>query len=217
MSCSLNLRAVSYENEDKEIFNDISLNLGHEEKIAIIGSNGSGKSTLLKIIAGLINPSSGHIEVFHEKMNNLKDFSKYRSDIGYLPQDVTNHFLCPTVIEDVIFSLRAKGISKEDALNQGKQILQELQISHLENRVIFDLSGGEQKIVALAGLLILKPKILLLDEPTNALDEQSEKRIVEILNSIKKSMIIVSHHRSFIDSLVSKVYRLDGGSLGEMS
>ena len=217
MSCSLNLRAVSYENEDKEIFNDISLNLGHEEKIAIIGSNGSGKSTLLKIIAGLINPSSGYIEVFHEKMNNLKDFSKYRSDIGYLPQDVTNHFLCPTVIEDVIFSLRAKGISKEDALNQGKQILQELQISHLENRVIFDLSGGEQKIVALAGLLILKPKILLLDEPTNALDEQSEKRIVEILNSIKKSMIIVSHHRSFIDSLVSKVYRLDGGSLGEMS
>ena len=217
MSCSLNLRAISYKNEDKEIFNDISLNLGHEEKIAIIGSNGSGKSTLLKIIAGLINPSSGYIEVFHEKMNNLKDFSKYRSDIGYLPQDVTNHFLCPTVIEDVIFSLRAKGISKEDALNQGKQILQELQISHLENRVIFDLSGGEQKIVALAGLLILKPKILLLDEPTNALDEQSEKRIVEILNSIKKSMIIVSHHRSFIDSLVSKVYRLDCGSLGEMS
>ena len=217
MSCSLNLRAVSYENEDKQIFKDISLNLGHEEKIAIIGSNGSGKSTLLKIIAGLINPSSGYIEVFHEKMNNLKDFSKYRSDIGYLPQDVTNHFLCPTVIEDVIFSLRAKGISKEDALNQGKQILQELQISHLENRVIFDLSGGEQKIVALAGLLILKPKILLLDEPTNALDEQSEKRIIEILNSIKKSMIIVSHHRSFIDSLVSKVYRLDCGSLGEMS
>ena len=217
MSCSLNLRAVSYENEDKEIFNDISLNLGHEEKIAVIGSNGSGKSTLLKIIAGLINPSSGHIEVFHEKMNNLKDFSKYRSDIGYLPQDVTNHFLCPTVIEDVIFSLRAKGISKEDALNQGKQILQELQISHLENRVIFDLSGGEQKIVALAGLLILKPKILLLDEPTNALDVQSEKRIIEILNSIKKSMIIVSHHRSFIESLTSTVYKLDGGNLGKMN
>ncbi|MFA6740205.1 MAG: ABC transporter ATP-binding protein [Arcobacteraceae bacterium] len=215
MSCSVNLRAISYENEDKQIFKDISLNLGHEEKIAIVGSNGSGKSTLLKIIAGLINPSSGYIEIFHNKINELKDFSKYRSDIGYLPQDVTNHFLCPTVIEDVIFSLRAKGISKEDALNQGKQILQELQISHLENRVIFDLSGGEQKIVALAGLLILKPKILLLDEPTNALDEQSEKRIIEILNSIKKSMIIVSHHRSFIDSLVSKVYRLDCGSLGE--
>ena len=213
MSCSLNLRDVSYKNEDKEIFSNISLNLGHEEKIAIIGANGSGKSTLLKIIAGLIKPTLGYVEVFHEKMNELKDFSKYRSDIGYLPQDVTNHFLCPTVIEDVIFSLRAKGISKDEALNQGKQILQELEISHLENRVIFDLSGGEQKIVALAGLLILKPKILLLDEPTNALDEESQQKIIDILNSIKKSMIIVSHHRSFIENLASSVYRLNGGCL----
>ena len=217
MSCSLNLRAISYKNEDKDIFNNISLNLGHEEKIAIVGSNGSGKSTLLKIIAGLVNPSCGYIEVFHEKMNDLKDFSKYRSDIGYLPQDVTNHFLCPTVIEDVIFSLRAKGVSKKEALIQGEEILKELEITHLKERVIFDLSGGEQKIVALAGLLILKPKILLLDEPTNALDEQSEKRIIEILNSIKKSMIIVSHHRSFIESLASSVYRLDAGSLEKMA
>ena len=136
MSCSLNLRAVSYKNEDKEIFNDISLNLGHEEKIAIVGSNGSGKSTLLKIIAGLINPSSGYIEVFHEKMNNLKDFSKYRSDIGYLPQDVTNHFLCPTVIEDVIFSLRAKGVSKNEALRliDGLPDLDEVKISEEKQR-----------------------------------------------------------------------------------
>lgn len=213
MSCSVNLRSVSYKNEKKELFKDINLNLGHEEKIAIIGSNGSGKSTLLKIIAGLISPNDGHIEIFHNKIENLKEFKKYRSDIAYLPQDVTNHFLCPTVIEDVIFSLRARGTSKEIALKQADEILQELEISHLKDRIIFDLSGGEQKIVALAGLLILKPKILLLDEPTNALDEQSEKKVVQILNSIKKSMIIVSHHKSFIESLASKIYKLDGGRL----
>ncbi len=213
MSCSVNLRNISYKNDKKELFKDINLNLGHEEKIAIIGSNGSGKSTLLKIIAGLISPNDGYIEIFHNKINNLNEFKKYRNDIAYLPQDVTNHFLCPTVIEDVVFSLRAKGISKEDAISQGKAILKELYISHLQDRIIFDLSGGEQKIVALAGLLILKPKILLLDEPTNALDEESEKKIINTLNSIKKSMIIVSHHRSFIDSLTSTVYRLDAKKL----
>ena len=68
MSCSLNLRNVSYLNEKKELFKDINLNLGHEEKIAIIGSNGSGKSTLLKIIAGLISPTNGYIEIFHNKI-----------------------------------------------------------------------------------------------------------------------------------------------------
>jgi len=217
MSCSVNLRSISYKNEKKELFKDISLNLGHEEKIAIIGSNGSGKSTLLKIIAGLISPNDGYIEIFHNKIENLKEFKKYRSDIAYLPQDVTNHFLCPTVIEDVIFSLRARGTSKEIALKQADEILKELEISHLKDRIIFDLSGGEQKIVALAGLLILKPKILLLDEPTNALDEQSEKRVVQILNSIKKSMIIVSHHKSFIESLTTSIYKLNDGSLEKIN
>lgn len=213
MSCSVNLRKISYKNDKKELFKNIDLNLGHEEKIAIIGTNGSGKSTLLKIIAGLIEPTNGYIEIFHNKINSLKEFKNYRNDIAYLPQDVSNHFLCPTVIEDVIFSLRTRGVSKDEALKKADEILEELQITHLKDRIIFDLSGGEQKIVALAGLLILKPKILLLDEPTNALDEESEKKIVEILNSIKKSMIIVSHHKSFIDSLTPTIYKLHNQSL----
>jgi cobalt/nickel transport system ATP-binding protein len=116
----------------------------------------------------------------------------------------------------VIFSLRARGESKEEALQKADKILSDLHIEHLKERVIFDLSGGEQKIVALAGLLILEPKILLLDEPTNALDEESEKKIVGILNSIKKSMIIVSHHKSFIDSLTPTIYKLQKGVLEKL-
>jgi len=210
MSCSVNLRKISHKNNRNPLLTDINLDLGHEEKIAIIGSNGSGKSTLLKIIAGLVSPDSGYIELFHNKIDNLKEFKNYRDDIAYLPQDVTNHFLCPTVIEDVIFSLRARGESEVISLQKADKILEKLQISHLRQRIIFDLSGGEQKIVALAGLLILEPKILLLDEPTNALDEESEKKIIEILNSIKKSMVIVSHHKSFIQSLTPTIYKLDG-------
>jgi len=210
MSCSVNLRGISY---NDGLLKGIDLNLGHEEKVAIIGPNGSGKSTLLKIIAGFIAPSDGHIEIFHNKIENIKEFKNYRNDIAYLPQDVTNHFLCPTVIEDVIFSLRARGESEKEALLKGEKILEKLHISHLKERVILDLSGGEQKVVALAGLLILEPKILLLDEPTNALDEKSEQKIIDILNSIKKSMIIVSHHKSFIDSLVPTIYELQNSTL----
>jgi cobalt/nickel transport system ATP-binding protein len=113
----------------------------------------------------------------------------------------------------VIFSLRARGVSKDNAIKQATEILKELEITHLKDRIIFDLSGGEQKIVALAGLLILKPKILLLDEPTNALDEESEEKIVKILNSIKKSMIIVSHHKSFIEKLTPTIYKLNNQNL----
>ncbi|RXJ56201.1 energy-coupling factor ABC transporter ATP-binding protein [Candidatus Marinarcus aquaticus] len=209
MSCSLNLREVGYKSGEKTLFAAINLNVGHEEKVAIVGANGCGKSTLLRIIAGVQEPSEGYLEIFHNKITDLKAFKIYRNDIGYLPQDVTNHFLCPTVIEDVMFSLRARGVNSDDAMQQAHEVLAQLGIEHLKERVIFELSGGEQKIVALAGLLVLEPKILLLDEPTNALDEKSEKRIIEILNGIKKSMVIVSHHKSFIEQLTPTIYKLE--------
>jgi len=217
MSCSINVKNVSYEINERVLFQDITLNVSHEEKIAIVSSNGSGKSSLLKIVAGLIKPKEGEVFLFHDRMEKLKDFKKYRSDIGYLPQDVNDFFLCPTVIEDVMFNLRAKGIKKDEAYTKAFEILKELEIEHLENRTIYDLSGGEQKIVALASILITKPKILLLDEPTNALDEEAEKKIVNILNSIKKSMIIVSHHKSFIESLAPTIYRLKENSLEKIN
>ncbi|NVJ52250.1 MAG: ABC transporter ATP-binding protein [Campylobacteraceae bacterium] len=217
MSCSINIKDVSYEINERVLFEDITLNVSHEEKIAIVGSNGSGKSSFLKIVAGLIKPKKGEVFLFHDKMEKQKDFKKYRGDIGYLPQDVNDFFLCPTVIEDVMFNLRAKGIKKDEAYTKAIEILKELEIVHLENRNIYDLSGGEQKIVALASILITKPKILLLDEPTNALDEEAQKKIVRILNSIKKSMIIVSHHKSFIESLAPTIYRLKENSLEKIN
>lgn len=213
MSCSLNLRNISYTNEHKALFANVDLNVGHEEKIAIVGANGCGKSTLLKIMAGLIKPSFGYVEIFHHKMHNLKAFKPYRNQIGYLPQDVTNHFLCPTVLEDVIFSLRANGVSYDEAVLKANKLLKQLGIIHLKERTIFELSGGEQKIVALAGLLIMEPKILLLDEPTNALDMPSQEKIINLLQNINKSMIIVSHHHSFIESLVHTQYELKESSL----
>ncbi len=217
MSCSINLKNISYKTDTKKIFSNISLDVSHEEKVAIIGANGSGKSSLLKIIAGLLIQTEGELYIFHNKIDKLKDFKKFRSDLGYLPQDVSDHFLCPTVIEDVMFALRAKGIEKDEAYKQSINILKELGILHLENRNIYDLSGGEQKIVALAGILITKPKILLLDEPTNALDESAENKIIDILNSINKSMVIVSHHKTFIDRLTPTIYCLESSSLNKIN
>lgn len=213
MSCSLNLKEVSYKNDVKSLFEGVTLNVGHEEKVAIIGSNGAGKSTLLKIIAGLEYDYDGELQLFHNVINRKKEYEVFRSDIGYLPQDVSDYFLCPTVIEDVMFNLRAQDVSKEDAYHQAVKMLEDLDIIHLKDRSIFELSGGEQKIVALAGILITSPKIVLLDEPTNALDQQAEDKIINLLNSIKKSMVIVSHHKTFIDKLAPTVYKLNKDGL----
>ncbi len=213
MSCSFNLKNLSYKNDTKQLFSNINLDVGHEQKVAIIGSNGAGKSSLLKIIAGLEINYDGELHLFHNKISSKKEYEKFRSDIGYLPQDVSDFFLCPTVIEDVMFNLRSRGEKKEEAYHKASVILEQLNIAHLKDRIIYELSGGEQKIVAIAGILITKPKILLLDEPTNALDSSSEKKIIELLNSINKSMVIVSHHKSFIEKLTPKIYELKSNGL----
>ncbi|MBD3831203.1 MAG: ATP-binding cassette domain-containing protein, partial [Arcobacter sp.] len=115
MSCSITLKNISYFNGDNLLFENINLSVGHEEKVAIIGSNGVGKSSLLKIIAGLEDSYSGELYLFHNLIKNKKDYRNFRFEVGYLPQDISSFFLSATVIEDVMFSLRTTGTNKDEA------------------------------------------------------------------------------------------------------
>ena len=213
MSCSLTLKNISVLKEEKCLFKNVTLTVSHKEKIAIIGPNGSGKTTLLESIAGLSLHHEGIIELFHQPMLSLKDFKPMRHLIGYLFQDSDNQFLAPIVEDDVAFSLLAQGFSKEEANLKTQMLLQDLGISHLSKKVVYHLSGGEKKLVALAGVLISEPKLMLLDEPTNGLDLKMQLRLVEILEKIDKSIIVVSHHHEFIESLVDTIYTLSPNGL----
>lgn len=190
------------------LYENITLNVSHKEKIAIIGPNGCGKTTLLETIAGLKEVEAGSLELFHHVMASSKDFTHVRHLIGYLFQDPDNQFLAPIVEDDIAFGLLAQGVSKEEASLKTAMILEDLGIKHLAKKVVYHLSGGEKKLVALAGVLICEPKLMLLDEPTNGLDETMQLRLVEILQKIDKSIIIVSHHKEFIESIVDKTYEL---------
>ncbi|WP_024954591.1 energy-coupling factor ABC transporter ATP-binding protein [Sulfurospirillum arcachonense] len=213
MSCSVTLKKLSYENGGNNLCKDINLNVSHKEKIAIIGPNGCGKTTLLDIIAGLKQKDSGLLELFHNKIENEKDFKPMRDLIGYLFQNSDNQFLAPIVIDDVAFSLLSAGIKKEKALLKANMMLDDLGIIHLKEKIVYNLSGGEKKLVALAGVLVTEPRLMLLDEPTNGLDYKMQLKLVEILKKIDKSIIIVSHNREFIDSIVDKIYEITPNGL----
>jgi len=208
MSCSVTLKKLTYENGGHTLCENIDLNITHKEKVAIIGPNGCGKTTLLDIIAGLKSKSSGSLELFHNPIKCENDFNSIRDLIGYLFQNSDNQFLAPIVIDDVVFSLLSGGMNKEKAFLKANMILKDLGIEHLKEKVVYNLSGGEKKLVALAGVLVTEPKLMLLDEPTNGLDQNVQLKLVKILKNIDKSIIIVSHHREFIDSIVDKVYEI---------
>jgi len=208
LSCSVTLKNIKAKIHDRVLFENLNLNLSHKEKIAIIGQNGCGKSTLLEIIGGLKMPLEGSVEIFHEPMKSLDDFKEYRNLIGFLFQNSDDQFIAPSVIEDVAFSLLAKGVSKDEARKRAEFMLGELGILHLRDEIVFYLSGGEKKLVALAGVLIAQPKILLLDEPTTALDYEMQIKVANILESLDIAQIIVSHDKEFINKVVDKVYFL---------
>ncbi|MDR0664733.1 MAG: energy-coupling factor ABC transporter ATP-binding protein [Helicobacteraceae bacterium] len=201
MSCSLSIKNLALWRGETLLCESIDLSLAHKEKIAVIGHNGSGKTTLLETIAGLCPLKRGEIKVFDQDAIDLKN-------IGYLLQDSDDHFLAPIVEDDVAFSLLARGSDRKGAAEKTAEILSLLGIERLAKKIVYHLSGGEKKLVALAGVLIAEPKLLLLDEPTSALDYVAQLNVVEILKNLDISMIIVSHDREFLESIAHRFYAL---------
>lgn len=213
MSCSVTIKNLTIKRDNNILHQNINFNISHKEKIAIIGANGSGKTTLLETIAGLHFPLDGSLELFHKSVTNKKEYEAFRHLVGYLFQNSDEQFLALYVQDDIAFSLLANGVSEEEAKIKTEWIMNELNISHLKDKIVYNLSGGEKKLVALAGVLITEPKIMLLDEPTNDLDENVQNVLKEVLKKIDKSVIIVSHDKSFIEDVVDKIYLLDDNGL----
>ena len=188
------------------------VSVASQEVLAITGSNGSGKTTALLLIAGLLNVSSGSIEL-HGRICDGETFVQPEDrHVGMLFQ---NGALFPhlTVTQNVIFGLRARGLHKDDAMSQALITMQTLDISSFANKRPHELSGGQQQRVALARTLVTQPKILLLDEPTTALDAHAREATLELLaetfTQFTGPVVLVSHDSRDIQKLATTEARID--------
>ncbi|MDR2151654.1 MAG: energy-coupling factor ABC transporter ATP-binding protein [Helicobacteraceae bacterium] len=197
----LTLKNLALWRDETLLCESINLTIAHKEKVAVIGHNGSGKTTLLETIAGLCPIKRGEIRLFGETTIDVKQ-------IGYLLQESDDHFLAPIAEDDIAFSILARGGDRKYAAEKTAEILSTLDIEHLAKKVVYHLSGGEKKLVALAGVLAADPKLLLLDEPTTALDYDAQLRVANILQKLDIGMAIVSHDREFLESIAHRFYAL---------
>ena len=182
----------------KPVLDDLCFTLEEGAKLGLIGHNGSGKTTLLHIIMGLLKPTSGTIRAFGKPVETKKDFLDVRRKIGFLFQDADDQLFCPTVLEDIAFGPLNLGKSPTEARKMAMETLERLNLKGFEERVTHKLSGGEKKLVALATVLVMEPKALILDEPTTGLDEDTNIRIITLLNQLDISYVIVSHEYDFL-------------------
>lgn len=184
-----------------------------DERIGLIGPNGSGKTTLFQIMVGLLSPESGQIFFEGQEMRREKDFRLLRRQVGFLFQSADDQLFSPTVLEDVAFGPLNLGCSPEEAQGIATQTLKELGLDGFEERITHRLSGGEKKLVALATILAMKPRLLLLDEPTNNLDPATRDRLTDILLGLPQAQIIISHDWDFLARTTSHLYTLEHGHL----
>lgn len=190
---------------------DFSIRAG--ERIAITGPNGAGKSTLFHIMVGLNVPSKGSVTAFGSLREIEADFKDVRRRIGLVFQDPDDQLFCPTVFEDIAFGVFNLGHKKDAAMAIVDRTLSELHLEHLRDRATHNLSGGEKRLVSLACVLAMEPEILLLDEPTNALDEETQERLVEILNHLPQALVVISHDAHFRRRVTTSYLSLENGIL----
>ena len=214
MTSLLELRNVSFGfTTDAEVLSGLELTLEEHERLCVVGANGAGKSTLLHALVGLVKPSSGQVWAFGRSRVTERDFQDVRRAAGLLFQDPDDQLFCPTVAEDVAFGPLNLGYSKAEASAIVDEVLEELALSHLAERVTYRLSGGEKRLAALACVLAMRPRVLLLDEPSTGLDLDSAERLVGVLKRLPQAMIVVSHDAWLRRQIATRTVQLVGGRL----
>ena len=196
------------------IFKKFSFNFFKGERIGLVGLNGSGKTTLFHLIMGLLNPSGGKIEIFGKERKVENDFVEVREKIGLVFQDPDDQLFSPTVAEDVAFGPLNLRKNHQETKKILKETLEDLGLVGFEDRITYNLSYGEKRLVSLATVWAMQPEILLLDEPTIWLDEGTIEKIVQILNNqAHLSYIIISHDKKFLKDTTNCIYLMDNGKI----
>lgn len=199
--------------KSRPLLESINLDLLPGERLGLCGANGSGKSSLLHLLLGLERADSGAIHLLGRKCTEEVDFRPLRGQIGLMFQEPDDQLFCPTVEEDVAFGPLNLGYKHRQVHALVGEVLDELRLTHLASRPIHHLSGGEKRMVALAGLLVMQPKVLLLDEPTSGLDADAQALVTHALLSLPQAMIVVSHDAGFLRRVTTRRLALRDGVL----
>ena len=197
--------SLRYSKDDNDALRDLSFIVNTGEIYCMLGGNGSGKTTALNAAAGLLKPYEGTIKVFGKKLKEYKNQSLYNKCLSMLPQDVQTLFLHNTVREE---------LEKRKAIDKLQDF--PFDLSALMDKHPYDLSGGEQQLLALAIVLATEPKIMLLDEPTKGLDAFRKKNLIKILKHLKSlgiTIVIVTHDVEFAAECADRCAMLFRGNL----
>jgi energy-coupling factor transport system ATP-binding protein len=202
----------SYPGTERAALTDVTFELRAGEYVGVAGPNGGGKSTLVRLLNGLLRADSGRVRV--GELDPATEPYLVRKRVGMLFQNPENGLVAPFVEDDVAFGLENLGVPREEMKERVGEAIRAVGLEGYERREPHTLSGGEEQLIALAGLLALDPEILLLDEPTSMLDAAGRKEVLERLEGLRgqRTVLHVTHHlEELLDA--DRILVLNAGSL----
>ncbi|MCL1893706.1 MAG: energy-coupling factor ABC transporter ATP-binding protein [Holophagaceae bacterium] len=190
----------------------LSFALGKNENIALIGENGAGKTSLLLALAGVIEPTSGSIEINGLSFTKKK-LNEVRKQIGFVFQNPDDQLFMPLIYDDVAFGCRNLGMDECEIETIVDETLAKLNIGHLAKRSSLKLSGGEKRMASIATVLAMSPSVLLFDEPTAYLDPKAKRALVQALNNLEHPKIIATHDMPFATQVCNRIIVIQNGKI----
>ncbi|WP_432932659.1 energy-coupling factor ABC transporter ATP-binding protein [Microbispora sp. CA-135349] len=191
----------------REVLRGVTASLT-ERRVGVVGANGSGKSTLARLVNGLVLPSSGTVTV--SGLDTRRDAARIRRGVGFVFTDPDAQIVMPTVAEDVAFSLRRKGLTREEVERRVREILERYGLGEHADHPAHHLSGGQKQLLALCSVLVLEPEILVMDEPTTLLDLRHSRQVAALLRALPQQVVVVTHDLPLLEDF-DRVLVIDEG------
>ncbi|MEO1790926.1 MAG: ABC transporter ATP-binding protein [Cyanobacteria bacterium J06629_19] len=191
------------------VLKSVSLNIHKGQRVGIIGHNGCGKTTLFMLLCGVLTPTSGEISL----LNKPVEPGRFCPDVGMLFQDPDDQLFSPSVREDIGFGPQNMGLDPEEIAEQVERALAMTGMEPLAERAPHHLSGGEKQMVAIAGILAMRPQVVLYDEPTASLDLRTRRRLISFMQRSHETLVISSHDLEFILEVCDRILLIDKGQI----
>jgi cobalt/nickel transport system ATP-binding protein len=207
---SLEISGLSFSYPERPaVLQDLGFGVPAGERVALVGPNGSGKTTLLLLTCGILKPSVGTIAVDGSPVQA----GRFDPRVAYLFQSPDDQLFCPTVFDDVAFGPLNMGLSADEVRDRVQEALRTVGAEALAGRPPHHLSGGEKRLVALATVLSMSPRVVLLDEPTSNLDSRNRRQVINILQETTQTLLVTSHDLEFLLEVCPRVLLIGDGTL----
>ena len=194
---------------------DVDFNVYSDEVVALVGGNGAGKSTLLEHLNATLVPDDGELVVGGTPITE-DNKGHARKEVGFVFQDADTQLVAPTVLDDVMFGLQNYDVPGPEATERAREALATVDATHLEERIPHYLSGGEKRLIGLAGVLVLEPSVIVLDEPLAGLDPERSRLVANRVRGIHEdgiSVVLSTHDLDFAAEVADRVCVMADGNV----